>query len=230
MEISCFIGKDRIRHAKIQVENGQFYICQNIRNGASCHDRLGFKYSWSIGDGSAYARDSYSVSRIKFFNKDNRVKIKLSKKKIGNKHQYLIEENIYNKLFDSSVKCFHYAKSFMLGRDKNYLICRAIPMKSNGGCYAMPSIPAEFLSKAMIEIYKEDLIPCGIARTGNFYVGQDERGSIISQLRHLNTEAILLSFSGADEVMKLEEVGDKKKSILKLFVVPDKNKQMKGGE
>ena len=37
---------------KIQVENGYVYLCQNIIDGAVCHDRLGFKYSWCIIDGS----------------------------------------------------------------------------------------------------------------------------------------------------------------------------------
>ena len=37
---------------KIQVENGCVYLCQNIIDGAECQDRLGFKYSWGILDGS----------------------------------------------------------------------------------------------------------------------------------------------------------------------------------
>ena len=37
---------------KIQVEKGCVYLCQNIIDGAECQDRLGFKYSWGILDGS----------------------------------------------------------------------------------------------------------------------------------------------------------------------------------
>lgn len=36
----------------ITEEDGKFYICQNVRNGESCKEKKGFKYSWCIGDGS----------------------------------------------------------------------------------------------------------------------------------------------------------------------------------
>ena len=35
---------------KIQVEDGDVYLCQNMKNGAECRDRLGYKFSWYIGN------------------------------------------------------------------------------------------------------------------------------------------------------------------------------------
>lgn len=35
---------------KIQVEDGDVYLCQNMKNGAGCRDRLGYKFSWYIGN------------------------------------------------------------------------------------------------------------------------------------------------------------------------------------
>lgn len=40
---------------RIQVEEGSIYLCQDARSGSSCEDKLGFKYSWCIGDGSEVA-------------------------------------------------------------------------------------------------------------------------------------------------------------------------------
>lgn len=40
---------------RIQVEKGSIYLCQDVSNGSSCEDKLGFKYSWHIGDGSEVA-------------------------------------------------------------------------------------------------------------------------------------------------------------------------------
>jgi len=37
---------------KIQKYSKKIYLCQNIKNGVSCEDKLGYKYSWQIGYGS----------------------------------------------------------------------------------------------------------------------------------------------------------------------------------
>ena len=37
---------------KIQVENNFVFLCQDHRNGSSCLDKLGYKFSWFAGDGS----------------------------------------------------------------------------------------------------------------------------------------------------------------------------------
>lgn len=37
---------------KIRVEYGRIYLCQNNRDGLSCGDKLGYKYSWHAGTGN----------------------------------------------------------------------------------------------------------------------------------------------------------------------------------
>jgi hypothetical protein len=50
---------------KIQVENGKYYLCQNKNNGCSCGNKLGYKYSWAVGPGTASELKSQDVSNIK---------------------------------------------------------------------------------------------------------------------------------------------------------------------
>ena len=49
---------------KIQFESGKFYLCQNEKNGASCSDKLGYKFSWTIGDGSIGETKSRDVKNL----------------------------------------------------------------------------------------------------------------------------------------------------------------------
>lgn len=43
--------KDKeIEDAKLQYERGAWYICQNQKNGGSCRNKLGYKYSWIVVD------------------------------------------------------------------------------------------------------------------------------------------------------------------------------------
>ena len=49
-EITCRITNQNIRKAKLNIENGILYVCQDIRNGNRCIDTLGFKYSWVVGE------------------------------------------------------------------------------------------------------------------------------------------------------------------------------------
>ena len=44
--------KDEQCEGKIRVEDGFVYLCQNKRDGKICRDKLGYKYSWVVGDGS----------------------------------------------------------------------------------------------------------------------------------------------------------------------------------
>lgn len=44
--VTCTIKGTEIRDAKLQYEDGQWYICQNLKDGAYCLDKLGYKYSW----------------------------------------------------------------------------------------------------------------------------------------------------------------------------------------
>ena len=49
---------------RIQVEKRSIYLCQDVSNGSSCKDKLGFKYSWYIGDGSEMALTKNDVSNL----------------------------------------------------------------------------------------------------------------------------------------------------------------------
>lgn len=49
---------------RIQVEEGSIYLCQDARNGSSCEDKLGFEYSWCIGDGSEMTLIKNGVSNL----------------------------------------------------------------------------------------------------------------------------------------------------------------------
>lgn len=48
--VTCTIEGEEIKDAKISINSsGVPYICQNVKNGADADDKLGYKYSWSIG-------------------------------------------------------------------------------------------------------------------------------------------------------------------------------------
>jgi len=49
---------------KIQIEEGEVYLCQDVKNGNKCYDKLGFKYSWTIRDGKT--PEAYHVRIISF--------------------------------------------------------------------------------------------------------------------------------------------------------------------
>jgi len=49
----------------IRVEDGRVYLCQNKRDGADCDDKLGFKYSWSVRDGSRDALDDTGITDLR---------------------------------------------------------------------------------------------------------------------------------------------------------------------
>lgn len=50
---------------KIQKEDGDIYLCQNIKDGADCYNRLGFKFSWIISNGSKMQLKNHSVRNLK---------------------------------------------------------------------------------------------------------------------------------------------------------------------
>ena len=54
-KIQCVIDYHGIRSevtdGKIQFDNDRYYICQNVRDGASCKDKLGYQFTWSISSG-----------------------------------------------------------------------------------------------------------------------------------------------------------------------------------
>ena len=50
----------------IQVENGNVYLCQNDKKGANCDDKLGFKYSWCIRQGSPDDMKKFDINVTDF--------------------------------------------------------------------------------------------------------------------------------------------------------------------
>lgn len=44
--VTCTIFGTKIKNAKLQFEDGKWYICQNERDGNNCKDKLGYEYSW----------------------------------------------------------------------------------------------------------------------------------------------------------------------------------------
>lgn len=50
---------------KIQKEGDCFYLCQDIKDGLDCANKLGFKYSWAIHNGKKYHLQLSSVTNLK---------------------------------------------------------------------------------------------------------------------------------------------------------------------
>lgn len=69
MRVTCEIRGDVIEDAKIQEESGKFYICQNVRDGSDCKDKLGYEYSWRIDRGSDNDIKRNYVTNLKLKNK-----------------------------------------------------------------------------------------------------------------------------------------------------------------
>lgn len=55
-----------ICQGKIQVEGNEVYLCQDKRDGVNCSDKLGYNYSWIVGDGSKFILKSNDVTEFKF--------------------------------------------------------------------------------------------------------------------------------------------------------------------
>lgn len=68
--IICELEGDIISDAKIVLEEGQYFIVQNHRNGYDCIDKLGYKCSWTVTDGTPYALETNSVTNIQLLNSD----------------------------------------------------------------------------------------------------------------------------------------------------------------
>ena len=47
-KVSCYILGAFIEEGRIQEENGDIYICQNVIPGISCDNKLGYKHAWFI--------------------------------------------------------------------------------------------------------------------------------------------------------------------------------------
>lgn len=50
---------------EIQYEGGKYYLCQNERNGSSCKNKLGYKFSWVVGEGKASDLQRNAVRKLR---------------------------------------------------------------------------------------------------------------------------------------------------------------------
>ena len=50
LSITCKIEGTKIDDAKLHLEYGFWHVCQNIKNGLGCDNKLGYKYSWIVND------------------------------------------------------------------------------------------------------------------------------------------------------------------------------------
>ena len=48
MKVRCKINETEIKNARLQYENGVWFVCQNVKCGTPCIDKLGYKYSWEF--------------------------------------------------------------------------------------------------------------------------------------------------------------------------------------
>lgn len=70
MKISCYMNECFVENALVQEEGGIFYICQNVCEGYSCYDKLGFDYSCRVDDGSTRDCEKEHVFGIKLIEDD----------------------------------------------------------------------------------------------------------------------------------------------------------------
>ena len=65
MKVSCRIGMVVVKEAVVQEEDGEFYLCQNEKRGASCENKLGYMYSWGVGNGGEKSQRIDGVFDVK---------------------------------------------------------------------------------------------------------------------------------------------------------------------
>lgn len=49
---------------KIQFENDKFYLCQDEKNGDNCSNKLGYRLSWTVGNGTISALEIHNVTDL----------------------------------------------------------------------------------------------------------------------------------------------------------------------
>jgi len=65
-----------VEDGKICYENGNYYVCQNIVAGAYCDNKLGYKYSWAIGEGKLDDElIEYHNMKLKFLTQSQRLNL-----------------------------------------------------------------------------------------------------------------------------------------------------------
>jgi len=49
---------------KIQFEYGSYFLCQNKKNGTDCKNKLGYRYSWIVSDGTSSELKSHDITNL----------------------------------------------------------------------------------------------------------------------------------------------------------------------
>lgn len=52
-KISCKLLHHDIPEGEITIENGNVFLCQNVRDGFDCNNKRGYKYSWFLSENTA---------------------------------------------------------------------------------------------------------------------------------------------------------------------------------
>lgn len=55
-----------ITDAKLQKEDGDWYVCQNAKDGAYCADKLGYNHSWFVYGGTVHEVDYLKPYEVKY--------------------------------------------------------------------------------------------------------------------------------------------------------------------
>lgn len=67
---TCVIGDEKITDAKISIESGGVFICQDLKNGNNCSDKLGYKFSWILLEKNKDFEEGYKgVTKLKLSNR-----------------------------------------------------------------------------------------------------------------------------------------------------------------
>lgn len=78
-KVTCKIHDTVIDDAKISIKGHSIYICQNLRDGADSNgmvNKLGYRYSWFVGDGSYSALSNDRVTNLKLVKIGRPAKVK----------------------------------------------------------------------------------------------------------------------------------------------------------
>jgi hypothetical protein len=65
--VECVITGYKIETGTIQYEKNHdaYFICQNIIEGSSCKNKLGFSFSWHVGNGSEHDIQYNGVKKLR---------------------------------------------------------------------------------------------------------------------------------------------------------------------
>ena len=160
-KIECEIHGTYVADAKICMEDGRIYICQDVTSGSECRDKMGYKFSWSIASGTPQAL------------RDNGVIIlnKTHEEVVAEKHDYdywkrlafkkLEEYRIPTNYFDTLEQERVDNKAFLheilgMNEENNYRIIINTKMTEKQFRKEVPKT-VTFIEKVIFDVYEEAL-------------------------------------------------------------------------